>query len=137
MEAHARAGGNLHVSAYGFVAKGSGERPSSLLFQMDSGERTKLECSGGVHQRDAIRPRLFFRPLRPVLTRVREKYDKQGVEAYAYLDDITNAAHEISPRTVGVVSFLERELTARGIHFNQGKTVALAPNGQVPTPEEI
>ena len=32
--------------------------------------------------------------------------------------------------------FLERELTTRGIHLNPGKTVALAPKGHVPTPEE-
>ena len=74
---------------------------------------------------------------RPVLTRVREEYESQGVEAYAYLDDITIAADEIPPGTVGVVPFLERELTARGIHLNPGKTVVLAPEGQVPTPENI
>lgn len=33
--------------------------------------------------------------------------------------------------------FLERELTARGIHLNPRKTVALAPKGHVPTPEAI
>ena len=32
----------------GFVAKCYGERPASVFFQMDSGERTKLECSRGV-----------------------------------------------------------------------------------------
>ena len=37
---------------------------------------------------------------------------------------------------MGVVPFLEGELTARGIHLNPGKTVALAPKGHVPTPEE-
>ena len=33
--------------------------------------------------------------------------------------------------------FLQRELTARGIHLNLGKTVALVPKGHVSTPEEI
>ena len=33
--------------------------------------------------------------------------------------------------------FLERELTARGMHLNPGKTVALAPKGHVPTVENI
>ncbi|CAM9314220.1 unnamed protein product, partial [Laminaria digitata] len=80
---------------------------------------------------------LFCLPLRPVLMRVREEYESQGVEAYAYLDDITIAAHEITPGTVGVVPFLERELAARGIHLNPGKTVALTPKGHVPTPAEI
>ena len=80
--------------------------------------------------------------------RVRQEYESQEVEAYAYLDDITIAAHEISPGTVGaadeispgtmgVVPFLEGELTARGIHLNPGKTVALAPKGHVPTPEDV
>ena len=94
-----------------------------MFFQMDSGERTKLECSRGVQQGDAMGPALFGLPLRPVLTKVREEYASQGVEAYAYLDDITIAAEEISPGTVGVVPFLERELTARGINLNPGKTV--------------
>ena len=42
-----------------------------------------------------------------------------------------------SHETVEVVPFLERELTARGINLNPGKTDALAPKGHVPTPEEI
>ena len=82
-------------------------------------------------------PVLFCLPLGPVLTRVREEYESQGIEAYAYLDNITIAAHEISPGTVGVVPFHERELTARGIHLNPGKMVALSPKGHVPAPEEI
>ena len=108
-----------------------------MFFQMDLGERTKLECSRGVQQVDAIGPALFCMPLRPALTRVREEYESQGVEAYAYLDGITIAANETSPRTVGVVPFLERELKARGIYLNPGKTVALAPKGYVTTPEEM
>ena len=71
-----------------------------------------------------------------MLTRAREEYESQGVEDYAYLDEITTAAHEIPRGTVGVVPFLQRELTARGIHLIPGKTVALAPKEHVPTPEE-
>lgn len=52
-------------------------------------------------------PALFFLPPQSVLMRVREEYETQGVEAYAYLDQIPIAAHEISPGTVGVVPFLE------------------------------
>ena len=84
-----------------------------------------------------MKPALFCQPLRPVLTRVREEYESQGVEAYAYLDDITIVSHEISPGTVGVVPFLERELTARGINLNPEKTITLAPKGHVPTPEDL
>ena len=121
----------------GFVAKRYGERPASMFFLMDSGKRTELECSRGVQLEDAIGLALFYLPLWPVLTRVREEYESQGVDAYAYLNDITIAAHEISPGTVGVVPFVERELTSRGIHLSAGKTVALAPNGHVPPLEEI
>lgn len=74
-------------------------------------------------------PALLCLPLQPVLTRVWGAYELQGVEAYAYLDDITIAALDISPGTIKllIVPFLERELTTRGIHLNPGKTVALAP----------
>ena len=67
----------------GFVAKCYGELPVSVFFLMDSGERTKLECSRGVQQGNAFRPAMFCLPLRPVLTKVREEYESQGVEAYA------------------------------------------------------
>ena len=111
-----------------------------VFFLMGSGERTQLECSReGATRRHygtgSILPACL--PLRPVLRRVREDYESQGVEAYAFLDKITVAAREISPRTVGVVPFLERDLTARGIHLNPSKAVALAPKGHVPTPEGI
>ena len=66
------------------------------------------------------------------------EYESQGVEAHAYLDGIAIASDEISPGTVGVMPFFERELTAMGMHLNPpGKTVVLAPKGHVPTPEEI
>ena len=93
----------------GFVAKRYGERPASVFFQMDSGETTKLECSRGVQQEDSVGPAMFCLPLWPVLTRVREEHESQGVEAYAYSDDITIAADEISPGTLGVVPFIRRE----------------------------
>ena len=67
----------------GFVAKCYGERPASVIFQMGSGDRTKLECSCGAQQGDALGAALFFLPLRPVLARVREEHESQGVDAYA------------------------------------------------------
>lgn len=121
----------------GFVAKCYGERPAPVFFQMESGERTKLECSRGVQQGDAMGPALFCLPLRPVLMKVREEYEQQGVEAFAYLDDISVALQEITPSTVEVVTCIERELLERGVKLNPGKTVALAPKGHVPTQEEI
>ena len=37
-----------------FVAKCYGERPTAVFFQMDSGEKTKLECSRGVQLGDCL-----------------------------------------------------------------------------------
>ena len=59
----------------GFVVKCYGEKPASVVFQIDSGERTKLECSRGVQEGDAKGPVLFCLPLRPALTKVREEYE--------------------------------------------------------------
>ena len=58
------------------------------------------------------------------------------MEAYAFVD-ITIAADEISSGKVGVVPSLERELAARGIYLNPGKTITLAPKAHVPTPEDV
>ena len=65
----------------GFVAKRYGERPASVFFQVDSGERTKLECYPEVQQGDAVGPALSCLPLLPVLTRVREEDESQGVKS--------------------------------------------------------
>ena len=40
----------------GFVSKCYGEKPASVFFQMDSGERTKLECFREVQQGYAMQP---------------------------------------------------------------------------------
>ena len=96
---------------------------------MDSGEPTKLEYPRGVQQGSAIGPALFCLPLQSALRRVREEYELQGVKAYVYLDDITIVAHEISTGTMGVMSFLERKLTARGINLKPGMTGCAVPEG--------
>lgn len=79
----------------------------------------------------------FCLPLRPVLVRVREEYELQGVEAYsAHLDDVAIAVQEITPGAVGMVSFLQREMVAGGIHLDPGnKTVTSTPKGHVPVPD--
>ena len=120
-----------------FIAKCHGERPAPLLFQMGSGERRKIECSSGVQQGDAMGPALFFMPLLTVLKRIREEFEARGVEAFAYLNDISIDISEITPETVKVVPFLQHELCELGIAINPSKTVALPPKGHVPTPEEI
>ena len=52
--------------------------------------------------KETLWDQLCFRPLlRPVLTRAREGFESQGVEAYSYLDDITSLTlsilYELSP----------------------------------------
>ena len=117
-----------------FVAKCYGERSATVFFQMDSGERRKMDCSSGVQQANAMGPALFCVPLLPVLKRTREEFEQRRVEAFAYLNDISIGMKEITPDTVEVVPFLQRELVNIGI---ASKTVALPPKGHVPTPEEF
>ena len=119
-----------------FVAKCYGEMSAPVFFQMESGERPKIDCSSGVQQGDAMGPALFCMPLLPVLKRTRAEFEPRGVEAFAYLDDISIGMMEITPDTVEVVLFLQRELSNIGIAINPIKTVALPPNGHVPTPEQ-
>ena len=73
-------------------------------------------------------PALFCLLLRLVLTRVRGEYESQGVEAYAYLEDITIAADEISPGTVGVVPVFER-VDSEGHTPQPGQNGCLGPKG--------
>ena len=82
-------------------------------------------------------PALFCMPLLPVLKRTRVEFEPRGVEAFAYLDDISIGIMEITPDTVEVVLFLQRELFNIGIAINPSNTVALPPKGHVPTPEQI
>ena len=81
-------------------------------------------------------PALFCMPLLPVLKRTREEFEPKGVEAFAYLDDISIGMMEITPDTVGVVPFLQRKLPNIGIAITPSKTMALPPKGYVPTLEQ-
>ena len=86
-----------------FVAKCKGEMSASVFFLMESGERRKIDCSSGVQQGSAMGPALFCMPLLPVLKRTRAEFEARGVEAFAYLDDISIGMMEITPDTVEVV----------------------------------
>ena len=120
-----------------FVAKYYHEVSAPVFFQMEPAERRKIACSSGVQQGDAMGPALFCMPLLPVLKRTRAEFGLRGVEAFAYLDDISIGMMEITPDTVEVVPFLQRELSNIGIAINPSKTIALPPKGHVPTPEQI
>ena len=90
-----------------FVAKCYSERSATVFFQMDSGERCKIDFSSGVQRGDTMGPTLFCMPLLPVLKRTREEFEQRGVESFAYLDDISIGMMEITPDTVEVVPFLQ------------------------------
>ena len=66
-----------------FVAKCNGERSATVFFQMDSGERRKIDCSSGVQQGDAMGSALVCIPLLPVLKWIRGEFEQRGVEAFA------------------------------------------------------
>ena len=78
-----------------FVAKFYGEMSAPVFFQMESGERRKIDCSSGVQQGDAMGAALFCMPFVPVLKRTRMAFEPRGVEAFAYLDDISIGSHRI------------------------------------------
>ena len=71
------------------VAKYYGEMAAPVFFQMESGERRKIDCYSGVQQGDAMEPALFCMPLLPVLKRTRAEFEPRGVEAFACLDGIS------------------------------------------------
>ena len=110
-----------------------------VFFQMESGEigRKVADCSSGVQQGGAMGSALFCMLLLPVLKRTRAEFEPRGIEAFASLDGISIAIMEITPDTVEVVLFLQRELSNIGIAINPRKTVVLLPKGHVPTPEQI
>ena len=111
-----------------FVAKCYGERSAPVFFQMESGERRKVVCSSGVQSEGAIGPALFCMPLLAVLKQIRADFEPRRVEAFVYLDDVSIEMVEITPDTVEVVPFLERELSNIVID-----THALLPKGHVPS----
>lgn len=53
------------------IHKCYGDRPTSVVLQMDPGKWGKLECSHGVKQRNVLEPDLFCLPLLPKRSRVR------------------------------------------------------------------
>ena len=112
------------------------ERRASLFFQMDSGERTKLKCSGGVQLGSALGPALLCLLLRPVLTRVREEYESQGGRSLCITRHHYRGRQDITQK--GRSGALPRARVDNEGHrdLNPDKTVALATKGHVPTPAD-
>ena len=96
-----------------------------------------ITCSSGVQQGDPMGPAMFCLALRSGLKRSRQEFEKKGVEAFAYIDDISLGLARITANMVRAFVFLRRELDDIGIVINAANTVALPPTGHAPTAEEI
>ncbi|CAN0339095.1 unnamed protein product, partial [Laminaria digitata] len=119
------------------VAKCYGTRPADVFFRMDSGETREIAWSSGVQQGGPMGPVMFCLAFRPGLQPFREEFEGEGVEAFAYIDDVSLGLMGIEANTVRAFAFLRRELDDIGIVINPAKTVALPPKGHAPTAEEI
>ena len=82
-------------------------------------------------------PAMFCLALRPGLKRFREESEGEGVEAFAYIDDVSLGLLRITADKVRALAFLRQELEDTGVVVNPAKTVALPPKGHTMTAEEI
>ncbi|CAN0496882.1 unnamed protein product, partial [Laminaria digitata] len=64
-------------------------RPADVFFRMDSDQTRTIACSSGVQQGDPIGPAMFCLELRPGLKRFRQELEGEGVEAFAYMDNVS------------------------------------------------
>ena len=119
------------------VAKCYGTRPADLFFRTDPRETRTIACSSGVRQGDPIGPAMFCLAMRPGLKRFRQEFERETVEAFAYMDDVFLGLTGITANAVRVFAFLRRELDDICIVVKDAKTVVLSPKGHAPTVEEI
>ncbi|CAN0458038.1 unnamed protein product, partial [Laminaria digitata] len=112
-------------------------KPADVFFRMDSEETRTIACSSGVQQGDPMGPAMFCLALRPGLKRFRQEFEGEGVEAFAYMDDVSLGLMGITANMVRAFAFLRRELDDIGIVVSPAKTVALPPKGHALTAEKI
>ena len=82
-------------------------------------------------------PAMFCLALRPGLKRFQEEFEGEGVQTFAYMDDISLDLTGVTANMVRAFAYLRRELKDIGIVVNAAKTVALPPKEHAPTAEEI
>ncbi|CAN0569175.1 unnamed protein product, partial [Laminaria digitata] len=102
-------------------------RPADVFFRMDSEETRTIACSSGVQQGDPMGPEMFCLALRPGLKRFRQEFEGEGVEAFAYIDDVSLILIGITADTVRAFAFPRRGLDDIGIVVSPAKTVVLPP----------
>ena len=120
-----------------FVAKCYGTPPADVFFRTDSGEARRVTRSNGVQLRDPMGPAMFCLGLRPELKRFREEVEREGEEAFAYVDDVFLDLMRITANTIRAFALLRQELEDIGIVVNASKTVSLPPKGHASTAEDI
>ena len=118
------------------VAKCYGTRPADVFVRMDSGETRTIACSNGVQQGDPMGPAMFCLASRPGQQQFRQKLERERVEIFAYMGDVSLGLTGITANTIRAFAFLRRELGDIDIVVNAAKTVALPPEGRAPTMEE-
>ena len=119
------------------VAKCCGTRPVDVFSRMDSGGTRTIVCSSDVQQGDPMGPGMFCLALRPGLKRFRQESEIEGVEAFAYIDDVSLGLTRITANTVRAFVFLRQEPDDIGIVVNAAKTMALPLKEHAPTAEKI
>ena len=104
------------------LAKCYGSRPTDMFFRMNYGETRTIAFSSGVLQGDPMGPAMYCLALRPGLKRFREELEGEGVQAFAYMDDISRR-YGVAANIVRAFAFLRRELDDIGIMVNPTKIV--------------
>ena len=64
--------------------------------------------------------------------RFREKFEREGVEAFAYMDGASLGLTGVMTNTIRAFAFLRRTSKDIGIAVNTSKMVALPPKGYAP-----
>ena len=82
------------------VAKSYGTRPAHVFSRIDSGEARTIACSSSTQKGDPMGPAMFCLALRPGVNRFREEFEAEGVEAFAYVDDVPFGLIGIMANTV-------------------------------------
>ncbi|CAN0523670.1 unnamed protein product, partial [Laminaria digitata] len=82
------------------VAKCYGTQPADVFFRMDSGQTRMIACFSCVQQGDPMGPAMFFLELRPGLKGFRQEFEGEGVEAFAYMVDVSLGLIGITANTV-------------------------------------
>ena len=84
-----------------------------------------------------MKPALFSMPFLPVLKRNREKSEAKGVEAFAYLDDISIGMIEVTSDTVEAAPFLQPKLASISMAIIPRKTAVIPTKGHISTLDDF